>query len=111
MGNLTPEEAEHRQLEDESIVEAARDRKMFERDKPDDDNAWKMLYNGDPYWRWGDYELDLGPGFTPVETDFDHFEAVMAGGDESLGRDEKAEESSIGVDIPEYLEWNYMEVT
>ena len=90
------EEAEHRQLEAESLVEAARDREVM------------AYYDVDPYEAWGDYELCVWERTAGVEADLEHFEAVMIEGDESLGRDNRAEESGIGVDIPEYLDWGYM---
>ena len=102
------EEAEHHQLEGEALVEARRDRDMFGRDEID---ARAVMYDDDPYAAWGDYELDLWESTPGVETCFEDFEAVMAEGDESLGRDEQSEESGIGVTIPEYLDWEYMEVT
>ena len=104
---MMEQEAEYRQLEGEALVEAHRDREMVERDAID---ARIVMYDGDPYAAWGDYELDVWEQTAGVEADLDHFEAVMTEGDESLGRDEQAEESGTGVTIPEYLDWEYMEV-
>ena len=78
--------------------------------RPDATDSQTVMYAGDPYAAWGNYELDLWESTPGVETCFDHFEKIMAEGDESLGRDEQSEESGISTDIPEYLDWEYMKL-
>jgi len=73
------EGAEHRQLEAESLIEAARDREMFAQD------------SGDPYADWGDYELDVWENTDTIDSDLDAWVSYIEEGTDALVFDTKTE--------------------
>lgn len=94
-GELAPEdilrmeqEAEYRQLEGEALVEAQRDREMFEKGAA---GARTVMYDGDPYAAWGDYELDVWEHTDTIDSDLSLWESYIAKGIAALAFDTETE--------------------